>query len=309
MRSDIDIRRAHPPGAVFTTWRAPDGWAIRRMDWRQQAGAPTRGNLLFAGGRGDFIEKYLESHAAWHAAGWNVTTFDWRGQGGSRGDIVGGNHASFDPLVDDLAALLADWRGAAPGPHVAIGHSMGGHLLLRTLAERAPALDAAVLIAPMLEVNAKPMPPGLAPWIAAAMCRLGRRDERVWKAPPPGDRRQRALTGGSPERYADEGWWWDREPGFNIGPPSWGWLAAAYRSAAQAFTPEKLATVGLPVLLLASATDRLVGLAAIERAAALLPDAILHVYPRAGHEILRDADPIRDDALARIAAFLDEHAS
>lgn len=278
------------------------------MDWRQPAGAPARGSLFFAGGRGDFIEKYLESHADWHADGWNITTFDWRGQGGSRGDMADGNHASFDPLIDDLAALLADWRAGSPGPYAAVGHSMGGHLLLRTLAERKPELDAAVLIAPMLEVNSKPMPPKLAPWIAAAMCRLGRRDSLVWKAPPPGERRQRALTGDSPERYADEGWWWEREPGFNIGPPSWGWLAAAYRSAARAFTPEKLAGVKLPVLLLASATDRLVRLAAIERAAALLPRATLHVYPRSGHEILREADPIRDNALARITAFFDEHA-
>ena len=308
MMSGQDIRRAHPPGAVFSTWRAPDGWPLRRMDWLQPAGAVARGSLLFAGGRGDFIEKYLESHHGWHAAGWNVTTFDWRGQGGSRGDIVGGNHASFDPLIDDLAALIADWWADAPRPHVAIGHSMGGHLLLRTLVDRAPALDAAALIAPMLEVNSKPMPAALAPWIAAAMCRLGKRDARVWKAPPPGDRRQRALTGGSPERYADEGWWWNREPDFNIGPPSWGWLAAAYRSAAATFTAEKLAGVTLPVLLLASATDRLVGLAAIERAAASLPGAALHVYPRGGHEILREADPVRDDALARIAACFDEHA-
>lgn len=308
MVSGIDIRRAHPSDAIFSAWRAPDGWSLRRMDWSQPAGAPVRGSLLFAGGRGDFIEKYLESHADWHTAGWNVTTFDWRGQGASRGDIVGGNHASFDPLIDDLEALIGDWRASAPGPHVAIGHSMGGHLLLRTLAERAPELDAAVLVAPMLELNAKPMPPGLAPWIAAGMCRLGRRDARVWKAPPPGDRRQRALTGGSPERYADEGWWWDREPGFNIGPPSWGWLAAAYRSAAEAFTPAKLTRVELPVLLLATATDRLVSSDAIERAAALLPNATLHIYPRAGHEILREADSVRDDVLARIAAFFDEHA-
>lgn len=308
MLSGIDIRRAHPPGAVFSTWAAPDGWPLRRMDWPQPAGGAARGSLLFAGGRGDFIEKYLESHADWHRAGWNVTSFDWRGQGGSRGEMVGGNHRSFDPLIDDLAALIADWRAAGPGPHVAIGHSMGGHLLLRTLVDRAPALDAAVLVAPMLEVNSRPIPAKLAPWIAAAMCRLGKGDARVWKAPPPGDRRQRTLTGGSPERYADENWWWDREPGFDIGPPSWGWLAAAYRSAAASFTPDRLARVDLPVLLLASATDRLVSLAAIERAARLLPDASLHVYPRAGHEILREGDAIRDDALARIAAFFDRRA-
>src|SRR3954469_2865172 len=136
-------RRAHPRDASFATWIAPDGWALRRMDWQQDIARQARGSLIFANGRGDFIEKYLEAYAHWHASGWNVTAFDWRGQGGSIGPGFG--YESFDVRVDDLAALIADWRGNRPGPHVAIGHSMGGHLLLRALVERAPALDAAVL--------------------------------------------------------------------------------------------------------------------------------------------------------------------
>ena len=40
---------------------------------------------------------------------------------------------------------------------------MGGHLLLRTLVERRPALDAAVLVAPMIGVNSAPIPAWLAP--------------------------------------------------------------------------------------------------------------------------------------------------
>jgi lysophospholipase len=106
------------------------------MDWPQPAGAPARGSLVFANGRGDFVEKYIEALAHWHKRGWNVTSFDWRGQGGSRGNIVGGHLESFDPLVGDLEALVADQVANTQGPHVAIGHSMGGHLLLRLLAER-----------------------------------------------------------------------------------------------------------------------------------------------------------------------------
>src|SRR3954471_15528068 len=131
--ADSFDRRAIPPGAAFRTWAAPDGWPYRILDWPQGLegkpargevpGRKQRGSLLFAGGRGDFIEKYLEADAHWHDRGWDVTAFDWRGQGGSRGTIVGGHLDSFDPLVDDLAALIVDWRGRTPGPHVAIGHS------------------------------------------------------------------------------------------------------------------------------------------------------------------------------------------
>src|SRR3954464_11748390 len=150
-------RRAVPAEAKLSTWAASDGWRLRRIDWAQPPGAKARGSLLFAGGRGDFLEKYLEIQQHWFARGWNVTAFDWRGQGGARAGVDGAAADSFDAMVGDLAGLAADWRGAFPAPHVAVGHSMGGHLLLRGLAERALAVDAAVLVAPMLAINSAPV--------------------------------------------------------------------------------------------------------------------------------------------------------
>jgi len=302
--------RSHPRGASFGMWTAPDGMALRRMDWPAAKGETARGSLLFAGGRGDFIEEYLETFAHWRAAGWNVTAFDWRGQGHSRGDIIGGNIESFDPLVDDLAALIEDMRAASPGPHVAIGHSMGGHLLLRTIVERRPALAAAVLVAPMIGVNSGPLSARQAAFAAGAMCRLGLGKRAMWKSRPlfePGSIRQRNLTG-SLERYADELTWLEREPGFSLGAPSWGWLRAALRSAAAAFAPARLAEVETPILILGTERDRLVSKAEIRRVAGALPKAELAMFPDAAHEILREAEPVRDRALARIDAFLDEHA-
>lgn len=312
MVNDVVTRRAHPEGAIFSTWSAPDGWAIRRMDWPQGRGKRPRGSLVFAGGRGDFIEKYLEAYAHWHSRGWAVTAFDWRGQGRSQGDMVRGNITSFDPLIDDAASFLADWRDAAPGPHVAIGHSMGGHLLLRTIVEKRPALDAAVLVAPMFGVNSAPIPAWLAPDVTDMMSRIGFRDQPMWKVPTatkrPGARRQYHLTR-SLERYEDELYWWERQPDFDLGAPSWGWMRAAFRSAERAFRPELLREVRLPILLLATERDRLVSTAEIRRVAGQLGNAELHAYPDAGHEILREADPVRLDALARIDAYFDSHAT
>jgi lysophospholipase len=304
MEKSANPRRAHPAGAHIRTWTAPDGWAIRRMEWPQPAATAPRGSLIFAGGRGDFIEKYLEAFAHWHGRGWNVTGFDWRGQGASRG--TGFAVDSFDLLVDDLDALLSAWRAEGPGPHVAIGHSMGGHLLLRTLIERKPALDAVVLVAPMIVVNSAPIPSWLAPEMADAMCLLGFGPVPMWKTPP-GPHRQRILTS-SRERYEDEAWWWKKEPGWNLGAPSWAWMRAAFRSADASFTPERLAGVKLPVLLLGAERDRLVSPAAIRRVAGELPDAELEMILETGHEILREADPVRLAALARIDAFLDRRA-
>lgn len=298
--------RSHPAEAVFSSWTAADGWPVRRMDWRRAEGSPARGNLLFAGGRGDFIEKYLEAYSDWHAAGWEVTAFDWRGQGASRGSDAG-RAIGFEEMTADLAGLIADWRTERPGPHVAIAHSMGGHLLLRALIDKRPALDAAVLIAPMLQVNSYPMPAWLAPQIAEFMCQIGWANERVWKPPPGGmpwgSTRQRNLTS-CRERYEDELHWWAAQPGFDIGSPNWGWLCEAFHSSAAFFTAEKLATVTLPVLIVAAERDRLVSAEAIRRIAGQLPDARIEWVNDAAHEILRESDTIRRDALDRIEAFL-----
>jgi lysophospholipase len=310
MASETCNRREIPAGARFSTWTGPDGWKHRRMDWPQRKGAPVRGSLLFAGGRGDFIEKYLEAHHHWHSRGWNVTAFDWRSQGGSRGDILGGHLESLDPLVEDLTALIGEWRGGGRGPHVMVAHSMGGHVLLRALAERAPRLDAAVLVAPMLMINSGALPPFAAGTLASTMSLFGLARLPAWQSSrspsPAGSFRQRCLTG-CPDRYEDELYWWEREPGFNLGAPSWGWLRAAYASCA-ALTDEALARVKVPVLIVATEADRLVSPAAIRDAAGRTPGAELTMFNRAAHEILREADEVRLAAFERIDSFLDARA-
>ena len=72
---------------------------------------------------------------------------------------------------------------------------------------------------------------------------------------------------------------------------------------------EAIARIATPLLILATDADQLVSTPAIRRVAARLPSARLHIYGReAAHEILRELDPVRLDALARIDAFLDEAA-
>jgi lysophospholipase len=311
MDSEALDRRVIPPDARFGEWKAADGWAVRTLERRQKQGRATRGSLLFAGGRGDFIEKYLEAQDHWHRRGWNVTTFDWRGQGASQGDLPGGHLDRFETLMGDLAGLIDSWRRESPGPNVVVAHSMGGHVLLRALAERPLPVDAAVLVAPMLMINSGPMPPVAAQWLASTASLFGWSGQPAWQQPslpqPAGSMRQAFLTGCA-DRYDDELWWHENHPAFNLGAPSWGWLKAAFQSCA-ALTPARLASVEVPVLLIGAERDRLVSPAAIRRAAAQLKRAELIMYDDSAHEILRERDEVRLRAFAAIDDFLDRHAS
>jgi lysophospholipase len=102
-------------------------------------------------------------------------------------------------------------------------------------------------------------------------------------------------------------WWKDAEPGFHLGPPSWGWLAGAFRSTSR-HDAAALGSVRTPVLLLGTERDRLVSPRAIRRAASILPNAELRMWNDAAHELLRETDPVRSQAIDTIDAFLDRHA-
>lgn len=309
MTSSLDARRTYPAGATLGAFPANDGWPLRCFDWAAE-GAP-RGSILCQGGRGDIIEKYLEAFVHWHSTGWNITAFDWRGQGGS-GRVTANPHVGhftdFAIWIDDLAAFVTDWKARMPGPHIIMGHSMGGHLVLRALAERRTNADAVVLIAPMLGFETRPLPLSWAAWLVRQMARIWP-ERAAWKVnerpAPPWASRQRFLTHDN-DRYSDEIWWEEQKPELELGPPSLKWVEQAYGSVLKLEAPDMVEHIAVPILMLGTRGDQLVSPAAIPRFAARLPNCTLKMFDTSvRHEILRECDGPRDEALALIDAHLD----
>lgn len=244
-----------------------------------------------------------------------MTAADWRGQAGSGrlgADAVTGHVDDFSIWVADLAAFWADWSRERAGPLVLAGHSMGGHLVLRAVAEGAAQPDALVLSAPMLGFLPDALPAALQHAAARLMCRLGDPRRTAWRwSEKPGElpAGREALLTSDAERYADETWWRTQRPELAMGPGSWGWTRAASASNRLLARPGLLEQVTVPVLLLAAEFDALVSFRAIRRAAARLPQGELVTFcPEARHELLREADPVRDRVIEAIDRFLDRAA-
>ena len=265
-------------------------------------------------GRGDAYEKYLETYEHWRHRGWRVTAAEWRGQGGSGRlglDPVTGHIDSFAQWIGDLAALWHEVASREDGKRVLAGHSMGGHLVLRAAADGVldPRPDALLLSAPMLDVVPEAVPLRLRLALANWQCRRADPRRPAWKwserpGEPPAARQ--ALLTHDDARYADELWWRRERPQLVAGPGSWGWVRAALASVAAIERPGALEGVTMPVHMIGTTADRLVGIRALRRAAARMPDAGLELFgPEAAHEILRERDPVRERALAGIDAFLD----
>jgi alpha-beta hydrolase superfamily lysophospholipase len=121
--------------------------------------AAARGHLHIVHGLGEHIGRYEALAHALNALGWSVSGHDQRGHG--RSDGARGAIAAADSLCDDLSRVLdsvrAEWRGRL----VLLGHSMGGLVAARFVAEAlAPqpaawsrAVGGLVLSSPALAVG------------------------------------------------------------------------------------------------------------------------------------------------------------
>ena len=159
-----------------TTLTTFDGLRLQGRAWPLDC---ARGSVLLVHGLGEHVGRYAAVAERLNAWGWQAVGFDQRGHGGSPGPRGGLTRA--DDLLRDLASALDAVRAVAPGPVVLLGHSMGGLVAARFVAEGLQAqpaawhrtVDALVLSSPALDpgMNAfqklllgalGPLAPGLA---------------------------------------------------------------------------------------------------------------------------------------------------
>lgn len=266
-------------------------------------------------GRGDVYEKWLETLVGWHAHGWQVTSADWRGQaysGRLGNDSRTGHISDFAVWVDDYAALWDEWAARTPGPHVAVAHSMGGHIALRAVAEGRVRPDALVLSAPMLGLHPTWAPTRALHLAARRILALGDPRRPAWSGDERPELVKRArgrLLTHDDSRYEDERWWRAQRPAIAMGAASWGWVERALASILTLEQRGVLEEVTVPTLLMGTSVDGLVSWPAIRRAAQRLPHGELLAFgAECRHEILREVDPVRDRALAHIGDFLNRYA-
>lgn len=130
------------------TVEGADGAPLALSRWAPDG--PARALLLAVHGFGDYGASAFEEAATfWAAQGVEVWAYDQRGFGrnASRGAWPGAG-----ALIGDFAAVARQARAARPGlPIVALGHSMGGGVVLAAVGEgRAPQVDRVILAAPAI---------------------------------------------------------------------------------------------------------------------------------------------------------------
>lgn len=298
-------RRDMPPGGGFAEMTR--GGTRLRIARFTAEGIP-RGTFLVLTGRNEFIEKYWETTADLMDRGFAVHLMDWRGQGLSDrplADRMKGHVRDFEDYVGDLEAFIESIAAEASGPLIALGHSMGGHILARTLATR-PAVRArlagAVLCSAMMEIDTGRITAAWAGRIARTLCLLGL-GERAISAPKETGPGFNVLTS-DPERAEDQPYFIAAEPLLDLGAPTFGWLDAAFRSAALLKRAGMAEAIDLPVMMAIAGADKVVKPAAERAFAARLPRATIVAIEAARHEILKERDDLRRVFLAALDDWL-----
>jgi alpha-beta hydrolase superfamily lysophospholipase len=109
-----------------------DGLRLHLRHW--PAGVAARGMVVLVHGLGEHSGRYEHVAAFLTAAGWHVMSFDHRGHGRSEG--VRGQLGQPDDMLRDLSLVIdAARRRHLAGPLILLGHSMGGLVAARFVAE------------------------------------------------------------------------------------------------------------------------------------------------------------------------------
>jgi lysophospholipase len=290
----IPARESFEPLTVMAA-----GMRLRAARFAGDPDVMGRGVCVLLNGQTEFIEKYFEVIDELRGRGFAVASLDWRGQGGSARLIpqapLKGYIDDFAEYDADLEALLAQvvapmLRGGERP--IALAHSMGGHILLRTLSRLPGRIKAAVFSAPMLMFSTREHPPWLVRSLTRVMCGTGHGRDFVWgmaaRDPLQLTFADQIATSDA-ARFQRTKDFLMRHPDLRLAGPTWGWLAAAYRSIAR-LKPKGITT---PVLVCGAGQDRVVVSAETRRFTQALPQGRYLEIEGAEHEILMERDVFR----------------
>jgi lysophospholipase len=301
-----------PADGVFDYFKSKDGEQIRYARFPASKVLDLKGTVIFLPGRTEFIEKFLEDIRVFNSIGFACAAMDLRGQGMSyRPDPNRDKHLvrSFEPHIDDLKAMFDHVLTAKmQKPYILMGHSAGSHVILRFLHDHPGVADAAITIAPMVEISTGGLPRFIPKYLSRMMRYLGLGAAYIpgHKAFEGGRWGWRKLLTHDEERFGDEDFFINtRDKRLAVGGATYKWLWEALKSTAILNSPGYPEAINTPVLVLQAGEDAIVDNKVQSEFVERLPQGRLVRIEGAMHELLKETDALRAQVWQAIGEFMD----
>jgi lysophospholipase len=281
-------------------------------------GFGAKGDIVLVPGQGEFIGKYYEVAYDLLQRGFStVHIIDHRGQGESQRLLPKtpkrGSVEKFDNYIRDLAAFVNRLHEQRPTrKFYLLAHSMGGAVSALYLESARQAgihiFNAAVLASPMFEVKAPVVQKGRRLILLLdTICNLGQCDEFAIGQSHFNEYTTFDGNGGtsSEVRWNAIRDYAKANPNVTISGPTYRWVREAVTSSVR--ISNIAPPPATPVLLFQGGKDTTVITPPQNVYCAKSPSCTLVRYENAKHEVLRETDDIRSDALDRIDRFFSSH--
>ncbi len=257
-----------------------------------------KGSILLLNGRTEFMEKYSETIEELNHIGFNVYSFDWRGQGLSS-RMLANRHKGFiddyDVYVNDLDQFVTKIvKPESVHPLIIIAHSMGGHIALRFMHDHPDVADMAVLTSPMIDIFESSLSKGLVKLIAKIATKAGFSHSYTIGSRDYTDEEFKGndLTS-DPVRFTDAKKAITKNPDLALGGATYGWLSATFKSIDILTQPGFAVKITTPILMVIAGDDIIVSIKAQKKICAMLPNCKLKEISDARHEIFKETDAVR----------------
>ncbi|OEU65085.1 MAG: hypothetical protein BBJ57_06065 [Desulfobacterales bacterium PC51MH44] len=281
----------------FHYMATPDNHSIRYGVWYCQK-EKRRGSVILLNGRTEFMEKYAETISELNQRGFDVYSFDWRGQGLST-RMLANRHKGFienyDIYINDLENFISKVvQPEAASPLVILAHSMGAHIALRFIHDHPGVADRAVLVSPMINISPTIFPRWFIRFIVRVATKAGFRHAYAIGS---GDYADEKFEGNKltsdPERFMDEEKAIAKNPDLALGGVTYGWLASTFESIDILTKPGFAEKITAPILIISAGDDKVVSIKAQKGICSSLANCRFTEIPGARHEILMEIDAIR----------------
>jgi lysophospholipase len=272
-------------------------------------GGEPRGTIIFSPGRTEFIEKYIEAIDDLTQRGFWVVINDPRGQGLSGrmlDDRLKSYVESFQDYADDLGWICDTLAPHCPKPLIAMGHSMGGTIVLQATLSGVLSPSAVICSAPMLglvDIDSGLMRGGIRALSGLGLSRRSLPFQKQRSGLPVAFVNNKLTS--DKDRYKRWASFFQDTPRLRVGEPTFGWISAAL--VAMGFISRNAAQLGVPGLMVAAGGDQIVDPASVETFA-LKAGCNFYVVPGAKHELFLERDVMRNEFLAVVDAFLEDQA-